>query len=158
MEFCKLELALPVVSARGAKSCALTDGSAKCILTVGSRDSLLTTPFGACSFGEEQTSRKHCELRLPPQWLQYFENFDAWAITYLAEHSERLFKKLLTTDQVKEMYKPCAGPILQRCAARSTLVARPRCDVGTHLTSGCPSQMIFGTTSYCLVCIYRICG
>ena len=120
MDFCKLELALPVVSARGAKSCALTDGSAKCILTVGSRDSLLTTPFGACSFGEEQTSRKNCELRLPPQWLQYFKNFDAWAITYLAEHSERLFKKLLTADQVKEMYKPCVSqrgsyPATLRC-------------------------------------------
>jgi hypothetical protein len=52
--------------------------------------------------------------------LQYFEKFDAWAITYLAEHSARLFKKLLTADQVKEMYKPCVSqrgsyPATLRC-------------------------------------------
>jgi hypothetical protein len=109
MEFTKLELALPVVSARGAKSCALTDGPAKCILTVGSRDNLLSTPFGATSFGEEQTNRKTIEYRLPPQWLEQFQLFDVWAVKYLAEHSERLFKKLLTPDQVREMYKPCVS-------------------------------------------------
>ena len=80
MEFCKLELALPVVSARGAKSCALTDGPAKYILTVGSRDILLTTPFGATSFGEEQTQRKNLEFRLPPHFLESFQKFDAWAV------------------------------------------------------------------------------
>ena len=68
-----LELALPVVSARGAKSCALTDGTAKYILTVGSIDILLTTPFGATSFGEEQTQRKNIELRLPPHFLECFK-------------------------------------------------------------------------------------
>jgi hypothetical protein len=120
MEFCKLELALPVVSARGAKSCALTDGPAKYILTVGSRDILLTTPFGATSFGEEQTQRKKLEFRLPPQFLESFQKFDAWAVEYLVEHSERLFKKLLTTDQVREMYKPCVSqrgshPATLRC-------------------------------------------
>ena len=118
--FRKLELALPLVSARGAKSCALTDGSAKCILSVGSRDSLLTTPFGACSFGEEPTQRKTIEYRLPPQWLECFEKFDAWAVEYLVEHSERIFKKLLTTDQVREMHKPCVSrrgsyPATLRC-------------------------------------------
>jgi hypothetical protein len=118
--FSKLELALPVVSARGSKSCALTDTSAKYVLSVGSRDSLLTTPFGASSYGEEQTQRKTIEFRLPPQWVEHFQNFDAWAITYLAAHSERLFKKLLSVDQVKEMYKPCVSqrgsyPATLRC-------------------------------------------
>jgi hypothetical protein len=108
-DFSQLQLADAVVSARGAKSCTLTDGSAKYILTVGARDNLLTTPFGACSFGEEPTQRKSLELRLPPQWTEYFQKFDAWAVTYLAEHSERLFKKVLTAEQVKEMYKPCVS-------------------------------------------------
>jgi hypothetical protein len=119
--FRKLELALPIVSARGAKSCALTDGTAKCILSVGSRDSLLTTPFGASSFGEEQTQRKTIEYRLPPQWVEHFQNFDAWAIVYLAAHSERLFKKLLTEDQVREMYKPT---VTQRGSYPATLRAK----------------------------------
>ena len=116
--FRKLELALPLVSARGAKSCALTDGSGKYILSVGSRDNLLTTPFGASSFGEEQTQRKTIEYRLPPQWVEHFQKFDTWAIAYLTEHSERLFKKLLTTEQVKEMYKPT---VTQRGSYAATL-------------------------------------
>jgi hypothetical protein len=130
--FRKLELALPLVSARGAKSCALTDGTAKCILSVGSRDSLLTTPFGASSFGEEQTQRKTIEFRLPPQWVEHFQSFDAWAIAYLTEHSERLFKKLLTEDQVREMYKPT---VTQRGSYPATL--RCKLNVGGSTAIRC---------------------
>jgi hypothetical protein len=130
--FRKLELALPLVSARGAKSCALTDGPAKYILSVGSKDSLLTTPFGASSFGEEQTQRKTIEFRLPPQWVEHFQSFDAWAIVYLTEHSERLFKKLLTTEQVTEMYKPT---VTQRGSYPATL--RCKINVGGSTAVRC---------------------
>jgi hypothetical protein len=130
--FSQLHLADAVISARGAKSCALTDGSAKCIITVGARDALLTTPFGLCSFGEEPTQRKSIELRLNPQWLEYFQNFDSWAVTYLSVNSERLFKKQLTVDQLKEMYKPCVSqrgsyPATLRCKATLGGSAAVRC-------------------------------
>jgi hypothetical protein len=130
--FLKLELALPLVSARGAKSCALTDGTSKCILSVGSKESLLTTPFGASSFGEEQTQRKTIEFRLPPQWVEHFRNFDAWAIVYLAANSERLFKKVLTEDQVIEMYKPT---VTQRGSYPATL--RCKLNVGGSTSVRC---------------------
>ena len=103
-----LALSEPSVSAREAKSCALTIDGRKHIVTIGSRSDLLTTPFGASSFGDDVTSQKSIEFRLAQDsiWLAYFETIDAWAIPYIALNSERLFKKTLTGDQVREIYKP----------------------------------------------------
>ena len=110
-----LALSEPFVSARGAKSCALTRDGQKHIATIGHRGELLTTPFGASSFGDDATTRKTIEFRLAPDsiWLAYFDTIDAWAIPYIALNSERLFKKTLTDVQVREIYKP----IVQRKGA-----------------------------------------
>ena len=103
-----LALSEPFVSARGAKSCALTIDGQKHIVTLGSRSDLLTTPFGASSFGDDATNRKTIEFRLAPNSvrLAYFDTIDAWAVPYIALNSERLFKKTLTDEQVREIYKP----------------------------------------------------
>jgi hypothetical protein len=109
-EFSKLHLAEPVVSSRGAKSCALTDDGAKLVLTLGSRAEPLTTPFGAQSFQNESTNRKSIEFRLPAgETTDYWDGFDAWAVTYLTCHSARLFGKPLTIEQVRDGYKPCVS-------------------------------------------------
>ena len=55
--FSQLQLAEPIVSSRG-KSSALSNNGVKFALTVGSREEPLTSPFGASSFGDEQTTRK----------------------------------------------------------------------------------------------------
>jgi hypothetical protein len=120
-----LALAEPFVSARGAKSCALTLDGRKHIVTLGSRSDLLTTPFGASSFqGDDATTRKTIEFRLAQDssWLAYFEMIDAWAVPYIAIHSERLFKKTLSDEQVLEIYKP----IVQR---KGTYPATVRCKI-----------------------------
>ena len=119
-----LALSEPFVSARGAKSCALTLDGHKHIVTLGSRSDLLTTPFGASSFGDDATTRKTIEFRLAQDsiWLAYFETIDAWAIPYIALNSERLFKKTLTDDQVREVYKN----IVQR---KGTYPATIRCKI-----------------------------
>ena len=103
-----LALSEPFVSARGAKTCAHTQDGQKHIVTIGHRGDLLTTPFGASSFGDDVTTRKTIEFRLAQDsaWLVYFDAFDAWAIPYIAINSERLFKKTLNVDQVREIYKP----------------------------------------------------
>ena len=115
-----LALADRLVSSRGAKSCTLTANATKLIVTVGSRTEMLTTPFGASSFGDEVSNKKTIEFRLPPQWLPYFQALDDWAVPYLAEHSERLFKKTLSVEQVRDSYKPCVNqkgsyPATLRC-------------------------------------------
>ena len=57
-DFSQLQLAEPIVSSRGAKSNALSNTGVKFVHTVGSREEPHTSPFGASSFGDEQTTRK----------------------------------------------------------------------------------------------------
>ena len=108
-DFSQLQLAEPIVSSRGAKSSALSTNGVKYVHTVGSREEPLTSPFGASSFGDEQTTRKTIEFRIPVMWIDFSDRFDAWAVTYLTCHSERLFKKPLTLEQVCDGYKPCVS-------------------------------------------------
>ena len=83
-DFSQLLIAEPVVSSRGAKSCALSNNNAKFVLTLGSRAEPLTTPFGAQSFQNESTNRKSIEFRLPAgEMTDFCDGFDAWAVTYL---------------------------------------------------------------------------
>ena len=95
------------MSARGAKTCALATAGTKLVPNVGSREDPLSTPFGATSFGEEQTERKTVDFRLTGASLAYFHALDEWAVNYVAEHSERLFQKKYTLAQVRDNYKPC---------------------------------------------------
>ncbi len=107
--FSQLQLAEPIVSSRGAKASALSNGGVKFAHTIGSRDMPLTPPFGASSFGDDVTTRKSIEYRIPKCWVEFFDLFDAWAVTYITCHSERLFKKSLTLEQVRDGYKPCVS-------------------------------------------------
>jgi len=109
-DFSQLHLAEPIVSSRGAKSCALSNNGAKFVQTLGSRDDPLTTPFGAQSFQNESTNRKTLEFRLPVgEATDFWDGFDAWAVTYLTCHSTRLFGKSLTIEQVRDGYRPCVS-------------------------------------------------
>jgi hypothetical protein len=144
-DFSQLQLAEPIVSTRGAKSCALSNGTAKFMHTVGSREAPLTSPFGASSFGDELTSRKTIEFRLPPAWVDYFDGFDAWAVTYLTCNSERLFKKPLTIEQVRDGYKPCVSrrgnyPPTLRCKLNLAGTSAVRCWTPLEQRMGVPED------------------
>jgi hypothetical protein len=109
-DFSQFHLAEPIVSSRGAKSCALSNNGAKFVQTLGSRDEPLTTPFGAQSFQNESTNRKTLEFRLPVgEATDFWDGFDAWSVTYLTCHSTRLFGKSLTIEQVRDGYRPCVS-------------------------------------------------
>ena len=90
-----------LVTAKGAKQCALADGSKSPILY--SPEDPLTAPFGFSSW--EESSRKNLELRCTKGVEDYFTQFDEWVRAYLVQNSERLFKKKLTAEQVAESYK-----------------------------------------------------
>ena len=131
-DFSQLHLADPVVSSRGAKSCTLSNNGAKYVLTVGSRVEPLTTPFGAQSFQNEATNRKSIEFRLPRESIEFWDGFDAWAVTYLTCHSARLFGKPLTIEQVRDGYKPCVSrrgnyPPTLRCKVNLCGTSAVRC-------------------------------
>ena len=143
-----LALSEPFVSARGAKSCALTRDGQKHIVTIGHKGDLLTTPFGASSFGDDATTRKTIEFRLAHDstWLAYFDTIDAWAVPYIALHSERLFKKTLTDDQVREIYKPIVirkgtYPATIRCKINLSGTNAARCWNALDQRVACPEDL-----------------
>ena len=99
--FADWQLADVFVTAKGAKQCALADGSKSPILY--SPEDPLTAPFGFSSW--EESSRKNLELRCTKGVEDYFTQFDEWVRAYLVQNSERLFKKKLIAEQVAECYK-----------------------------------------------------
>ena len=126
-------LGAPQTSARGAKTCTLLDkDEQKVMLIVGSKEQPVRTPFGASTYNNEDTPRKTLEFRLTDQQVEEFVAFDTWAIQYLADNSERLFKKQLTKAQVEEHYRSPLSrkegyqPLL-RCKVNCTSAAACRC-------------------------------
>ena len=122
-----------IVNTRGAKSCTLTgkDGD-KVIFTLGSQDQPTNSPFGASSYNDEATTRKTIDFRLTPEQEAEWSEFDAWAVDYLTEHSERLFKKKLERAQVSEHYRSPVSkkdpyPATLRCKINVAGKAEVRC-------------------------------
>jgi len=94
------------VSARGSKSARLTthDG----LDVIHEPPCALTAPFGPSSFDKDPAAtRMSFDIRCPEEAQDFFQNLDAWAVEYLAEHSERLFKKKLSPEQVAVGYVSC---------------------------------------------------
>ena len=87
-------------------------------------------PFGPTRFDKAQTTGlQNLEFRCNPEILQWFARFDEWAITYLAdpEHSERIFKKKLTREQVIKMYH---SPVSQKRDYPALLRTKINLDIG----------------------------
>ena len=114
----------PTVSARGAKSCALVNAKFEKInLTLGSKSDPVKTPFGATTFGDENATRRTLEFTLAhDDAVEFWKQFDQWAVNYLAEHSPRLLKKKHSVDQILALYK---SPMQQKGDYRPIL----RCKV-----------------------------
>jgi hypothetical protein len=93
------------VNAKGAKTCQLQSENGK---VQQSADDFCTAPFGPNNFDKDPlATRQNLELRVTPQLEAWFTQFDEWMVSYLLEHSERIFKKQLTMEQVRESYSPC---------------------------------------------------
>jgi hypothetical protein len=91
-------------NAKGAKTCQLLDGAARVVYT---SDVYCTVPFPPSTFDKDPAAtRLNLELRVPPTLEAYFDEVDAWAVGYLTTHSERIFNKPLSVEQVKESYHP----------------------------------------------------
>ena len=121
----KFALNDPQTSARGAKTCTLLDlEGQRVFFNLGSKASPVSTPFGATSYNDEATSRKTLDLRLPADVDDDFLGFDVWAVQYLAENSERLFKKTMSKTQIEEHYR---SPVSRKEGYQPLL----RCKVST---------------------------
>ena len=127
MDLSQVTLRDPVVSARGARSSQVRgqDGS-KISFVLGTPADPVSTPFGASSFGNDaEATRKTLEFSLSPEQEKEWQAFDAWAIAMFAQHSFRLFKKIMTEDQVREAYR---SPVTKKGDYRGTL--RTKIQVG----------------------------
>ena len=60
--------------------------------------------FQPSSFNSDNLGRKSLCLSAPPEVMAEAASLDEWAVGYAKHHSERLFGKALTIDQVKERY------------------------------------------------------
>jgi hypothetical protein len=90
------------VNAKGAKTCQLTSDGAK---VQQSADEFCTTPFGPSNFDKDPlATRQNLELRIPQQLEAWFTEVDEFMVGYLVAHSERIFKKQLTLEQVRESF------------------------------------------------------
>ncbi len=97
----------PIVSQRGAKSCPLTlaDGAAVTV-QLGSKNAPVTSPFGASSYGDEASVRKTLEFSLDAEQAQEWETVSEWLCKYLQRESERLMKKRLSAETIRENLRP----------------------------------------------------
>ena len=92
------------VNAKGAKTCQLTSDKGK---VQQSADEFCTTPFGPSNFDKDPLATgQNLELRITSQLEAWFTQVDEWMVSYLFEHSERIFKKQLTLEQVREVLPP----------------------------------------------------
>lgn len=107
MAYQALQLGEVTVNAKGAKLALLTSGGERFHYTTPSP---LRAPFGGPSnFDKDKDApRQNLELRCSDEAVAaFFKGLDEWAVEYICAHSQRLFKKNLSLQQVKEMYHPC---------------------------------------------------
>ena len=94
-----------VSAGKGAKTSVLTssDFSGGKVVFVG--ETPCEAPFGPTNFDKDPLAvRQNLELRLTPEQDKFFTSVDAWAVTYLVANAERLFKKKMSLEQIKEQY------------------------------------------------------
>ena len=111
----------PQISSRGAKSCqieyalqplhVLPGGDSKIRFNLGSKELPTKTPFGATTFNNEESAQKTIEFNITEDEDTMFHNVIDWIITHLTENSERIFKKLMSREQIADSFR---SPITRR--------------------------------------------
>jgi hypothetical protein len=101
MAFSNLMCMDPVANAKGQKNSAITRSDGQPALWTLS--SSVKPLFEPSSFNDA-ASRKTLCLSVPPDVMDEALQLDAWAKQYAYLHSERLFGKVLTLDQINERF------------------------------------------------------
>ena len=88
----------------GAKIASIKDSDGDLVVQP---DEHFRIPFEPSVFGETESERRNLVIETQSELLEEFARLDEWLIRYIAEHSERFFKKRLTVDQVRAAYSSC---------------------------------------------------
>jgi hypothetical protein len=96
-----------VQNAKGGTRSAniLGEGGVPPIKRLATTSNPLCSPFGASSFDASST-RMSMDFAIPKDLRPWLEKLDAWAFEKLLKESPRLFKKQVTTDELKMMWQP----------------------------------------------------
>ena len=71
----------------------------------------LRVPFEAGNFDRDPTAeRMNLAIECDDELKAFATAFDAWVVKYLAEHSERIFKRRMSLEQVRGSYSSCLKP------------------------------------------------
>ena len=129
------------INARGAKYCLIEDlkpksNDNKIRFSIGTKENPTSTPFGAGTYNGEEAKRKTIEFTLSQEDEETLQCIYEWTVPYLAKHSERLFRKNLSPEQVVDTLK---HPIIKKGDYRSQI----RCKLDT---SGSNSVRCWSTT------------
>ena len=106
-----------VISSRGAKSCQIehTDpdagGDSKIKFNIASKELPSKSPFGATTYNNEISSQKTIEFNLTDVEMDQMQGLVEWLADYLSKHSERIFRKSMSREQVFETIR---NPVTQR--------------------------------------------
>jgi len=94
------------VTPKGAKICRVTKDGSECLWKP---EPAMSAPFGPSSFDKDPNARRqNLDLVLAdPAVREQVSAIDAWAVEYIAKHSERILKKTMTQEQVKLAYHSC---------------------------------------------------
>ena len=103
--FANYHLSEPTANAKGAKSCKLDSNGAQVTFNLGDSSLPASSPFGATNYGGDTSPRQTIEFKLTPEQQKHWDAFDTWALTYLFANSERIFKKQMTQEQLRESYR-----------------------------------------------------
>ena len=107
MAFATWSISDQQVTPKGAKMAAITADGDRAFITPSAEP--LKMPFGPGNFDKTPAVRQNLDFRCTPQVLEYFAAMDTWMKDYLMCHSERIFKKQLTIDEVASGYHSCVN-------------------------------------------------
>ena len=99
------QLSEATANAKGAKSCKLDSNGAQVIFNLGDSSLPAYSPFGATNYGDDTSYRQSIEFKLTPEQQKHWEAFDQWCLDYLHTNSQRIFKKQMTHEQLRESYR-----------------------------------------------------
>ena len=94
-----------IVSSKGTRSCQLTANAQPVRFILGEQ---LRTKWGATTFDKNvDAPRRSLDFDIEDAaTLTRLQQLDAWAVTYITEHSERLLRKKLSREEVENGYSP----------------------------------------------------
>jgi len=91
-----------VANAKGQKNAVITHRDGR--PAIWTLSSIVKPLFQPSSFNSADNGRKSLCLSVPAEVMAEAMSLDEWAVSYAKHHSERLFGKALTLEQVKERY------------------------------------------------------